>query len=130
MLLLHFQYFCYSSINGTFVRNLMEKRFRSLRRIFQGLPKFYYLTKFCYLATLDGKMTVQCFSKFRKILLATWKLKVNFSNLYNIRYWHVIHSKLSIFFKREYSIQKNRLLKGHTENVEPNGTIPYAIATL
>ena len=63
-----------------FCQKFNWKAFNFSRWIFQGLSKFYYLTKFCDLPILDSKMTVQYFSKFPIFLLTIWKLKVNFSN--------------------------------------------------
>ena len=76
---------------------LLLQRQRDFRQKFNGKAIPFFKTDIPrYAATLDDKMTVKCFSKFRIFLLTTWKLIVNFSDLYNIRYWHVIHSKLRL----------------------------------
>ena len=99
-----FHYFYYSSINVTFVKNLMEKLLPFWRWIFQGLPKLYYLTKFCDLPTLDSKITVQYFSKFPLFLLTIWKFKANFSNFSNEAILYVITITLQSALASEVGI--------------------------
>ena len=55
MLLCHFQYFHFSSINLTFVKN-PKRKLPFLRQIFKIYSKFHDLTKFCDLATVDSKI--------------------------------------------------------------------------
>ena len=119
-----FSVFFYFSIKMTFAKNLIENLLRCFilirhQFIFVTFFKIFQisttcLTQFCYLATLHSKMTVQYFSNFRLFSLTILKLKVNFCNLYHMRYWHLNHSKLRLH--KEAILSKNRPLKGYTEN--------------